>query len=67
MNSVLKFLNEFEQLLDTNQKVYSLHLKGIHLILSSILLEREQTTPSEILEAFYEELNRPEWRSAVGG
>ena len=41
MNLVLKFLNEFEQSLDTNQKVFSLHLKGIHLILSSILLERE--------------------------
>ena len=67
MNQVLKFLNEFEQSLETNQKVFSLHLKGIHLILSSILLEREQTTPPEILEAFYEELNKSEWCSAVGG
>ena len=32
----------------------------MHLILSSVLLEREQTTPIEALITFYEELNQRE-------
>lgn len=60
LSAILKYFSEFEQSLETNQSVFSVHMAGLHLILSSVLLEREQTTPIEALTAFYEELNRRE-------
>ena len=60
LSSILNFFSKFEQSLDQDQKVFSLHLASIHFILSSVLKERVATTPTEILEAFYEEINELE-------
>ena len=40
-------------------------MTGLHFILSSVLKERESTTPQPALETFYDELNKSDMRSFV--
>lgn len=64
----MKQLEKLEHVFDTDQKVFSLHLTGMHFILSTVLKEHYATTPQPILEAFYRELNtEPDSVSFVAG
>lgn len=68
LSTMLKQLEKLEHVFDTDQKVFSLHLTGMHFILSTVLKEHYATTPQPILEAFYRELNRePDSVSFVAG
>lgn len=60
LSDIVKYLFEFEHLYDRGHKVYPLHMTGIHLILSSVLDENASTTPPEVLQEFYEEINSSE-------
>ena len=60
---ILGYLEDFESRFDANQKIYSLHFTAIYQILSSVILQRQWTTPPEILKEFFSSINKSEKHS----